>query len=172
MYSIVTVGNSTMLYTWNLLKVDLKHSHTEICEMMDVLIDRGNHFSMFTYVKSHFSYIHFSAILLHLNKMKKKIPITKIINKNTAISIQKEINITFVRVIIVLCYLFLPVRGLSHWIHLHLQVKWFGDYSLLQSTPVLLFCFKVLWKREVEGASMKQDYLTFASCWNWVIIHM
>lgn len=56
MYSIVTVGNSTMLYTWNLLKVYLKHSHTNMWG--DGCVDRGNHFTMFTYVKSRTFFIY------------------------------------------------------------------------------------------------------------------
>lgn len=63
MYSLVTVVNYIILYTWNLMKVDLKHSyHTpKKCEVMDALIIFSDYFMIHIILKHyivHFKYMH------------------------------------------------------------------------------------------------------------------
>ena len=57
MYSMVTIINDTVLYSWKLLTVDPKiyYDKKQLYEGLEVLTSCGNHFTTHTYIKSSLS---------------------------------------------------------------------------------------------------------------------
>ena len=79
MYNVVTTVDNTVLYNWNFLRVAFKCSHQKqqqknLCEVIDALIECGDPFRRYTYVKSsHFTLrIHYNFICqLYLKRGKE-----------------------------------------------------------------------------------------------------
>ena len=59
MCSVVPIVNNNVLHTWNLLGEQISVLTTckrrQLCEEIDMLINWGNHFTMYTYVKSRYT---------------------------------------------------------------------------------------------------------------------